>query len=118
MSCKFSGVSCSWQDFEWIYNEHNGNCFVFNSGRTATGQSYPLKKLKDPGQFSALQIEMYVGVDAPILLEKFSPTGFTGVKLFIGNNTFKTVYEDQQEILVSSGSYTNIAVQRMLVNQR
>lgn len=114
LSCRFSGAPCSWLDFKWVYNKHNGNCFVFNSGRNATtGGELPLKRLKEAGQ-----LEMFVGAESPLLLDKYSLTGFTGLKLFIGNNTFKTVYEDKQEILISSGSYTNIAVQRMLIKQR
>ena len=60
----------------------------------------PLKRLKEAGQFAALQLEIFVGAESPLLLDKYSLTGFTGLKLFIGNNTFKTVYEDQQEILI------------------
>ena len=117
LSCKFGGAKCSPNDFEWIYNEYNGNCFVFNSGRNMDGAAVPLKRVKDPGQFAGLQMEMFVGVSSA-QLERFSVSGFTGAKVFLGNNSFKSVYEDTQEILISSGALTNIAVQRMHVRQK
>ena len=119
VECSSNQIDCNPSDFEWSFHRYRGNCFVFNSGRNATtGGELPLKRLKEAGQFAALQLEIFVGAESPLLLDKYTLTGFTGLKLFIGNNTFKTVYEDQQEILISSGSYTNIAVQRMLINQR
>ena len=50
-------------------------------------------------------------------LNKYSVMGFNGAKIYINNNSFKSLYEDQLEILVASGAYTNIGIQRMIVNQ-
>jgi hypothetical protein len=55
-------------------------------------------------------------VDLPKPLKKIGP-GFTGALLVLGNNSFRNVYENQQEILVSPGALTYIDVQRTIVNQ-
>jgi glutaredoxin 2 len=114
ISCQFSSISCNWKDFEWIYNIYIGACFVFNSGRNYLGETVPIKKLKQAGRFAGLQLEMFV--DLPKPLKKIGP-GFAGAILVLGNNSFRNVYEDEQEILVSPGSLTYIAVQRTIVNQ-
>jgi hypothetical protein len=112
--CTFSLGKCDWKYFEWIFHNLFGNCFVFNSGRNYLGETVPIKKLKQAGRFAGLQLEMFV--DLPKPLKKIGP-GFTGVILFLGNNSFRNVYEDEQEILVSPGALTYIAVQRTIVNQ-
>jgi hypothetical protein len=114
ISCQFSLMSCDWKDFEWIYNVFLGACFVFNSGRNYLGEAVPIKKLKQAGRFAGLQLEMFV--DLPKPLKKIGP-GFTGAILVLGNNSFRNIYEDEQEILVSPGALTYIAVQRTIVNQ-
>ena len=114
IKCQFSLISCDWKDFDWIYNIYIGPCFVFNSGRNYLGETVPIKKLKQAGRFAGLQLEMFV--DLPKPLKKIGP-GFTGAILVLGNNSFRNVYEDEQEILVSPGALTYIAVQRTIVNQ-
>jgi hypothetical protein len=112
--CTFSLGKCNWKDFERIFHNLYGNCLVFNSGRNYLGETVPIKKLKQAGRFAGLQLEMFT--DLPKPLKKIGP-GFTGVILFLGNNSFRNVYEDEQEILVSPGALTYIAVQRTIVNQ-
>ena len=114
ISCKFSIYECNWTDFEMIYNKIFGTCFVFNSGKNAFGQNVPIKRLKQAGRFAGLQIEMYV--DIPKQLKKFGP-GYNGLIVVLSNNSFRNIYEDEQEILISPGSLTYIAVQRTIVNQ-
>ncbi len=114
IKCTFSSTSCTWKDFEWIYNIYIGTCLVFNSGRNYLGEPVPIKKLKQAGRFAGLQVEMFV--DLPKPLKKIGP-GFSGAILVLGNNSFRNVYEDEQEILVSPGALTYIAVQRTIVNQ-
>ncbi len=50
-------------------------------------------------------------------LNKYSVMGFNGAKIYINNNSFKSLYEDQLEILAASGAHTNIGVQRMIIKQ-
>jgi acid-sensing ion channel 5 len=114
ISCEFSTTRCDWKDFEWIYNMFQGACLVFNSGRNYLGETVPIKKLKQAGRFAGLQLEMFV--DLPKPLKQLGP-GFTGIIVVLGNNSFRNVYEDEQEILVSPGALTYIAVQRTIVKQ-
>ena len=106
LSCRLGGIACDSSDFVWVYNDFHGNCHVFNSGRDSTGKKVAVKSIHEPGRSSGLQLELFVGM-APGL-EKFSVNGFSGAKIYIGNNSFKSLYEDQLEILVSSGAQTNI----------
>ncbi len=105
IKCSIDGKPCDLsRDFEWVYNDFHGNCFVFNSGKN---KSRALRRLSDSGKAHGLYIQMYVGMAHPDL-NKYSVMGFNGAKIYINNNSFKSLYEDQLEILAASGSHTNI----------
>ena len=112
LSCRIDGEACDADDFEWVYNDFHGNCHVFNSGQ---GGRRALRRISESGKPHGLHLELYVGMVPE--LEAYSVSGFAGAKIYINNNSFKSLYEDQLEVLVSSGSYTNVAVQRMIVKQ-
>ena len=114
LSCRFSQQPCSCTDFEWVYNSFYGNCFVFNSGRNSSGGLIPLKKNKEAGAFAGLYLELFTSMTAE--LAKFS-SKVSGFRIYMGNNSARRLMEVQQEILVSTGAVTDIAVQRTFVSQ-
>lgn len=59
LKCQLDGKPCDYtEDFEWVYNDFHGNCFVFNSRKD---KSLPLRYLKYPGKSHGLYVKMYVG---------------------------------------------------------
>lgn len=59
IKCQLDGISCEIdEDFEWVFNDFHGNCFVYNSGKNKTR---PLRHLSDSGKTHGLYIQMYVG---------------------------------------------------------
>ncbi|PFX34951.1 Amiloride-sensitive sodium channel subunit beta [Stylophora pistillata] len=74
LSCTYRGVPCKnfssifWRKF-WHYKY--GNCFVFNSGKTKSGENAPILKSNKPGPSHGLILELnveqeeYVGQMSP-----------------------------------------------------
>lgn len=82
LSCTFRGIPCSnftdkfWSKY-WHYKY--GNCYVFNSGTTASGKRRPTYKSNKAGPSHGLTVELYIEQDQ--YLDSFSPEA--GIRLDI-----------------------------------
>ena len=112
ISCKFADVVCNASDFEWKFDKFFGNCYDFNTGRNSFNQTIPIKKNYNSGFRAGLQLELYVGM--PEYLEQYSP--FKGAIIYISNTTSSPRFLN--EILVSPGVETNIAITKTFVTQK
>jgi len=112
LDCEFSQRNCS-DDFEEFYHPLNGNCWHFNVGKNVSGIEIPIKKTKEPRYIHGLKIEMYVGVSDS--LKKH--ISFTGAIINIGNKSFSSMNDDDQEMLISTGTESFVSMQRTFYHQ-
>ena len=85
-----------------------GNCFTFNSGFDSNGSRIDLKKSTIAGQVFGLRLTLYVNFyEEFFLLEDQEFANGFGALFRIGNSTYQN-----NDILVSFGFQTNIAVER------
>jgi amiloride-sensitive sodium channel subunit alpha/amiloride-sensitive sodium channel subunit gamma len=112
ISCKFADVVCNANDFEWKFDKFYGNCYDFNTGRNSFNQTIPIKKNYNSGFRAGFQLELFVGM--PEYLEQYSP--FKGAIIYISNTTSSPRFLN--EILVSPGVETNIAISKTFVTQK
>jgi len=102
VSCYYSEIKCVESDFELLYSEKYGNCYVFNS---YLNKNKSIRKATKYGPEYGLQLELYTG-----LPETSSPmSSKTGAILFINN---QSALNEISGLELSPGSQTNIAFNR------
>lgn len=96
LSCKFNLRDCSENDFEWVYHHKYGNCFKFNSEKSAFNNSNIAYM---PGKSSGLRVELY----ADIYKELFKFTNGKGISIIIGNSSHN--FDDMEGLYLTPGNY-------------
>ena len=61
ISCKFSSIDCSVDDFDFVYVPNFGNCYRFNGGRLPNSTN-ELRSVFLAGSFSSLTLQLYAGL--------------------------------------------------------
>ena len=59
--CIFNNMDCTAEDFTWKFDRYYGNCYIFNSGLNASGDSVDVKESFVGGSMYGLQLQFYVG---------------------------------------------------------
>lgn len=111
IKCRFNGIPCSSYNFEWIFYSFLGNCFSFNSGKDALGNSQTMKKISRAGTLNGLHLELFVGF--PDLIPEFNRN--SGYHIMINNHTIKPLFNEL--IDVAPGTETNININRVLTQK-
>jgi hypothetical protein len=102
VSCYYSEMKCDESDFDLLYSEKYGNCYVFNS---LLKMNTSIRKAVKYGPQYGLQLELYTG-----LPETSSPmSSKIGAILFINN---QSSLNEISGLELSPGSQTNIAFNR------
>ena len=112
--CKFNRKLCSKDDFAWKFDKTLGNCYVFNTGRNATGHQVEIKDLSVPGMDYGLKMELYVNYHEQLRIFNALTGEYgngIGAKIRIENSSYST--DTLDGIDVSSGVKTSISIQRM-----
>ena len=61
LSCRFGQYICDFEnDFVYSFNPKYGNCFIFNSGKNATGDSVPFKYVNDNIDKNDLELSLFI----------------------------------------------------------
>jgi hypothetical protein len=103
--CSYNDEPCDSTDFVWSFSAWYGNCYTFNSGKNSIGEKITVKNSTIAGPYFGLQLKLYVNFYEEI------DNNNLGALIRIGKSSYSTFYFDGG-ILVSSGTRTNIAVNR------
>jgi amiloride-sensitive sodium channel subunit beta len=117
LDCIFNGQPCSPSDFTWQWNPFYGNCYVFNSGLNASGDTVSYKKSTLSDIQFGLMLSIYVGYNDKLNRFNtgwnnwFSFTNSYGLNVMIENNTFSRV-DNTNSIALNGGTINYIPVKR------
>ena len=105
--CKFGEIygNCE-NDFVLDYNRNDGFCFSFNTGKNQTGHNIAPKRISSIGKDFGLKVNLKLN-------NSNSP-----VKVLIYNSSMNSNLFNGDEIEVSSGSETNIILNRLYINKK
>lgn len=110
--CKYNGIRCAKNEFEYFYKEELGNCYKFNSGINLTGSEIPKKRLSTSGKTNGLRLELYLGYPSV----DYSFLSSTGALIFIHNSSSKYL-SDKEGISVPIGFMTDIGINQVFINK-
>ncbi len=110
IECQFNYKVCSDSDFKWVFDPNYGNCYVYNSGMTSSGDHVDLKESSVTGRLFGLHIKFYVNYNED-LKEFNSLYGGKGVLIRVDNSSYLTGY-NFDGIRVSPGFQTDISIER------
>jgi hypothetical protein len=111
LSCKFINRDCTAKNFSWIYLVNYGNCFRFNSGFDADGNEIAIKKVYREGDWSALEITLFI-FDQPYV----TAIKNLGTVIFIENRSY-TQSPFQNGINLKPGSLTDLSINKKLTER-
>jgi len=100
ISCRYFGQICDSRDFDWYFDNVNGNCFRFNSRKDQ------IKNTKMPGFAFGLNLELFVGNEdkMPSFVSEL------GYQLMIDNQTYMPTIGEG--IFASAGTETFFEISR------
>ena len=111
LSCMFNFQPCTANDFKWEWDRLYGNCFSFNSGLNATGEtSVPLKESYQSGNTFGLTISFYTNFYEKLMFYNSIYNGH-GLVVRIENVSHVIDYSNDG-IFIPSGSHTYLALNR------
>ena len=101
ISCTYSGLQCSANDFKFFQSYQYGNCYTFNSGYNSS-----IRTISSVGPGNSLEIELFSGdPNEELYIYK------RGFYVAIHNQSYATIL-DNEGVFVSTGSETNIGIER------
>ncbi len=111
LSCMFNFQPCTANDFKWEWDRMYGNCFSFNSGLNATGEtSVPLKESYQSGNTFGLTISFYTNFYEKLMFYNSIYNGY-GLVVRIENVSHVIDYANDG-IFIPSGLHTYLALNR------
>jgi hypothetical protein len=111
ISCRFSLIECTADDWVWYYDVKYGNCYKFNSGYYENGTQKTLAKIGQSGFIGGLILEVFVADrDSQNTL-----SSQRGVHLYIGNNS--VFLNPMSGIKAPVGANTNIGLEKSVHSQ-
>ena len=110
LQCRFGGAgeSCTENDFDWHYNEVFGNCYTFNNGRDAKGETKDIRNSTRTGYISGLKLILFLGNFS----ESHRVNERSGVHVYVHHKDIKLKFDEG--IDVSSGEATNIVINKLI----
>ena len=117
LNCIFNGQPCTTSDFKWHWNPFYGNCYVFNSGLNASGDTISYKKSTLSDIQFGLMLSIYVGYNDKLNLfnagwnSMFAFTNSYGLNVMIENNTYLSAGK-RNSIALNGGSMNYISFKR------
>jgi hypothetical protein len=94
LSCRFNLRECDDNDFEWVYHYKYGNCYKFNSEKSASISSNIAFM---PGKANGFTVELYVDIN-----KKLSQlTNGKGISIIIGNASHN--FDDTDGLYLTPG---------------
>ncbi|XP_078360038.1 acid-sensing ion channel 2-like [Oculina patagonica] len=116
LSCTYRGVSCRnfssvfWKTF-WHYKY--GNCYVFNSGKTKTGENAPILKSNKPGPSHGLTLEL--NIEQEQYIDLLSPEA--GIKMDISTQG-EMPFPLQRGVSLPPGYATMIGLRKEVIKRK
>ena len=105
LSCTFNNLPCYPTDFVWYLDRNWGNCWAFNSGYNASGQTVDLLTSIRAGADYGLQMVLYSNFYEN--LTSINP--YNGLIVKLANASFIDLSDG---VYLSSGFVTNVAIDR------
>ncbi|RNA14819.1 acid-sensing ion channel 1-like [Brachionus plicatilis] len=112
INCRFNGIMCTKNDFEYAYIPTFGNCYKFNSGKNLSGESAVKRRLSQPGRSKGLVLELFVGYDDPF----WDTYRTTGAMIFVHNSSTKHLSKENGFGLAAGFAY-DIAIGQVFTNK-
>lgn len=114
LSCQFVYTNCNLSHFVWFVHQIYGNCFKFNSGFDAEGNSIPLLTVSRSNNFESLDLNLFSGI--PKKLEPISALGNRGMVVLIHNSSTSPL--TAVNALYISGEFGKIFKSKTISNSR
>ena len=110
ISCKYEGVDCSWQNFDWFWSYNYGNCYVFNSINVNASNL----KIRSPGFTNSLTLELFGGFEE--LMPVFDVS--QGFVVMVYDRRQDTNFNDNFKFIMARiGTETDVALNRLFVKK-
>lgn len=110
ISCKFEGVECSWENFDWFWSYNYGNCYVFNSININASSL----EIRSAGFTNSLTLELFGGFEDLMPIFDVSQ----GFVVMVYERRQNTDFSDNFKLIMARiGTETNVAINRLLVRK-
>ena len=116
MSCSFNKEACTADDFSWLFDASNGNCYIFNSGVDSAGKTIHLKESTMSGSQNGLFMELYVNFHENLTYFNSYTGDGLGISIYIDNSSSSLENRDFSDIVIAPGYQTKVAIYRSFVN--
>jgi hypothetical protein len=88
LDCNYNLVSCSASDFTWYFDPLYGNCYTFNGGKNASGQTVDDKVSVKAGLVNSFNMELFLGNPT----DPFSLSVSNGIHLEVHNKSHRPFF--------------------------